>query len=428
MAVLLGDKNVGDIVKIKEGGVAKDYLIIHKGNPYSEMYDSSCNGVWLLRKQAYGSEYSIYQDTQNYSASKLHSYLNSTYLNTIDSNIRSAIKTVKIPWADRTTINSGSNGLSCKVFLLSVHEIGCSLAGYQEDMGCGMPNDGVQMQYFPSGNSYNIKRECRNEDNTVIRWFTRTPESESATGIWAIINTTKMGISNPVYVTSFDEGGKAYLRPAFILPTTISVDDAGNVLTNTAPSITSDSSGDLGTLTDGFDLTYSVNDADNDAVTVTETFDSTQLRSYKAVLGQQEAYSLRGNDWIKAANGSHTFNISATDGKETATRSVTFTRSCKKLAAELAEPMEADDMIRFCSLVIDGAFPTDAILTCEVTNNALDDQPVWEDCTLKVRVGLAYTFKNNFAEKGFAFSFRVTIERGGSGTGGYITKVSGGFE
>ena len=49
-AVKLSTKAVGSIVKIKENGKFVDYIVIHQGLP-SSMYDASCNGTWLLRKE-----------------------------------------------------------------------------------------------------------------------------------------------------------------------------------------------------------------------------------------------------------------------------------------------------------------------------------------------------------------------------------------
>ena len=45
----LGDVAVGEIVKLKENGASKDYIVVHQGLP-GFMYDSSCNGTWLFRK------------------------------------------------------------------------------------------------------------------------------------------------------------------------------------------------------------------------------------------------------------------------------------------------------------------------------------------------------------------------------------------
>ena len=107
---------------------------------------------------------------------------------------------------------------------------------------------------------------------------------------------------------------------------------------------------------------------------------------------------------------------------------ITFTRNCTEATITLATPLDADDVITACSLKISGALPTDTILTCEVTNNANDAAPVWEDCTAKVKTELSYIFKNKTAENGFAFNFRISAARGASNAGGYITGISGGFE
>lgn len=91
------------------------------------------------------------------------------------------------------------------------------------------------------------------------------------------------------------------------------------------------------------------------------------------------------------------------------------------------KPLEADDKITACTVKVKGSIPTDAEWSIFVTNNALDDDPVWEDCADKVKMGLPYAFSNKEAEKGFAFNFRVSISRGSSGVGGYITSIEGGF-
>ena len=90
--------------------------------------------------------------------------------------------------------------------------------------------------------------------------------------------------------------------------------------------------------------------------------------------------------------------------------------------------MEADGAITMCALSVSGSIPADADFTVEVANNALDDTPVWEDCTAAAKLGVNHLFANQTAENGFAFNFRVSVSRGASGKGGYITSVQGGFQ
>lgn len=117
--VRLGAKAVGSIVKIKVNGAAKDFIIVHQGKP-SSVYDDSCNGTWLLMKDIYEKRQWNSSNTNDYANSTIHSYLNSTFLNLLEPNIKRAIKQVKLPYrkgsGSSETVTSGSNGLSAKIF------------------------------------------------------------------------------------------------------------------------------------------------------------------------------------------------------------------------------------------------------------------------------------------------------------------------
>ena len=50
-AILASDLAVGSTVKLMEGSAAVEYLVVNQGIPSnSNLYDASCNGIWLLRK------------------------------------------------------------------------------------------------------------------------------------------------------------------------------------------------------------------------------------------------------------------------------------------------------------------------------------------------------------------------------------------
>ena len=110
--VKLGTKAVGSIVKIKVNGAAKDFIIVHQGLP-SSAYDASCNGTWLLMKDIYTTS-TFSNNNNSYKDSSIHSYLNGTFFNLIDGDIRNAIKQVKIPYQNGTgsggSLATGSNG------------------------------------------------------------------------------------------------------------------------------------------------------------------------------------------------------------------------------------------------------------------------------------------------------------------------------
>lgn len=414
----LGDKSVGDIVKIKEDGVAVNYLIVHKGKP-SSMYDDSCDGIWVLREEIHSNQ--VWDGTSDsydndYENSDINTWLNGTFLNAIDEKIREAIKTVIIPFKKgtgnaSTGVYSGSEGLSCNVFLLSGYEVGFTTEDHSY-----FPVDGSKLDYF----SDNISRIAKLNESQAD-WYTRSPKTHTTDSVWRISS-----IGSDASNSSLNSRG---VRPTFILPVNLLVDDDGNVTTNNPPTITADKTGDLGTLTDGFTCNYSVDDADeSDSVSVTLDLDGVQISTFAATKNQQETYTLGGDDWLKVTNGEHTFTISASDGKDAATNAITFTRNLTELTVTLAQPFPADDRISACALNVEGSIPADAVCKYEVTNNALDTEPVWEDCTKKSQAGFSYVFTNKTAENGFAFNFRVTISRGESGSGGYITSISGGFE
>ena len=207
--------------------------------------------------------------------------------------------------------------------------------------------------------------------------------------------------------------------------------DTRTVNNNTPPAITcaSASGSDLGTKTAGFTVAYSVADADNDTVTVKEKVDGTQKRSFTATANAQNTFSVTGDTFMQLLNGSHALDVEASDGKATTVHKLTFTKSVTALSITLAEPMDADAAITICVLSVIGSIPADAEYKVEVTNNAKDTTPTWEDCTTAVKAGANHIFTHPATPaNGPAFNFRITASRGESGTGGYITSVQGGFQ
>ena len=224
--VRLGAKAVGSIVKIKVNGASKDFIVVQQGNPNTSTYDSSCAGTWLLMKDIYTT--STFGNNNSYKDSSIHTYLNGTFYNLIDSDIRAAIKQVKIPYLNGTgggdgSLATGANGLSTKVFLLSGYEVGWTTS---DDIN--FPKDGIRLAYFGSGSGGNSKRVAYN-GSSADRWWLRSPHTNNHGSVWAV-NTEG----------SYDAGRWNYhsdgVRPAFVLPSTLLVSDDGTVSTNTAPS------------------------------------------------------------------------------------------------------------------------------------------------------------------------------------------------
>ena len=199
---------------------------------------------------------------------------------------------------------------------------------------------------------------------------------------------------------------------------------------NTAPEIacTSPSGSNLGTKDAGFTVSYTVSDVDGDEVSVTEAIDGVTKRTFTAALGTSNSFKVNGEYFMKLLNGDHTMTITANDGKSSTVHTLTFKKEVTGATVTLEAPMEADAAITICVLSVAGFIPADAHYTVEVTNNAKDDAPIWEDCTTEVKSGANHIFENKTAANGFAFNFRVTAERGASGEGGYINSVQGGFQ
>lgn len=408
--VKLSTKAVGSIVKIKVNGAAKDFIIVHQGLP-SSAYDASCNGVWVVMKDIYTT---MKWDGSNndYLNSDMTAYLNGTFISLIDADIRNAIKQVKIPYTNYSNNNvmSGSNGLSCKVFLLSGTEVGFSGVSY-------MNTEGAKLSYFDSAS----KRVAYN-GSSAAGWWLRSPYTNGGHGVWTVRSDGSYGFW--YYSSTYG------VRPAFVLPSTLVVSDDGTVSTNTAPAINA-SSTNLGKQNAPFNFAYTVTDADGDTLTVTEKLDGKTTKTRTGVasgtaLTFEQTASAAG--FQKILNGNHTITVEVSDGKETVSTSATFTKAVHAASVTLAEPLAVDGDITVAVLQVTGSIPDDAKFKAEVTNNAKDAAPVWQDATTEVKKGVNIVFENKTATAGAAFNFRVSVERGTSGEGGYIEAVSGAFQ
>lgn len=223
--VTLSSKAIGSTIKLKVNGSVKDFIVVHQGKP-SSVYDDSCNGTWLLMKDIYENRQWHSSNTNDYANSTIHSYLNSTFLNLFESNIKNAIKQVKLPYrkgsGTSTTVTSGSNGLSAKIFLLSATETSFSFSS--------MPSgEGAELAYFKgcADNSSDSKRVAYLNGAATV-WWLRSP----GCGVFSnALGVNSLGGWYGSYCSS------SYgIRPALILPSTLLVSDDGTVSTNTAPS------------------------------------------------------------------------------------------------------------------------------------------------------------------------------------------------
>ena len=226
-SVALGTKSVGSIVKLKENGAAVNYIVVHQGRP-SSSYDTSCDGTWLLRQDIAENRVWDSGNSNVLESSDIHSYLNNTWINRYDTDIRNAIKQVKIPYRQNGgsggTDRTGANGLSCKIFLLSGYEVGFTTSVNQY-----FPVDGAKLAYFLSGNdSAAQQKRVAKLNGSATYWWLRSPHTDYTSSVWDVN-------SNGNY-NGWDANNSCGVRPALVLPSTLLVSDDGSISTNTAPT------------------------------------------------------------------------------------------------------------------------------------------------------------------------------------------------
>ena len=401
----LGNKSVGSIVKLKENGVLVDFYVAKHD------YENGLNGsgrTLVVRKDCYDTRQWHTSNVNAYATSAIDTWLNNTYKNLLDADIRGVIGTTKIkytPGNGNTTVGT----LERAIFLLSVTELG-KTASYANTEGTALSiASSLQIAYL--------------NGSAVVQW-TRSPYTVN-TG-YACYLYLNGGVSS--HFCSGTHGS----RPAFTLPSTLSVSDDGSVSVNTAPTISGSyaTGTNLGTKTAGFNLTYTVADADGDTVTVKEYLDNVLQRTYTATLGATNTFQcVTAANFQTVLNGAHTLKVVANDGKaDSAAYTITFTKKVTKATITLASALPADDIIQVMVMTLTSSIPADANLKVLVTNNANDSSPVWEDATADIKSGVNHVFTNKTAANGFAFNFKLSVERGASDTGGYISNIGGAFE
>lgn len=222
--ITLSSLAVGTVVYLQEDGTAQEYLVVNQGIPSgSSLYDASCNGTWLLRKDIITSSQYSANKLNVYENSDIHSWLNSTMLSKYDAYVQSLIKQVKIPYRSgggkSGTNQTGTNGLSCKLFLLSTTEVGCSTQSQIPDIGAalsyfsGLGNGDVskRVAYWPVGSN-----------RYQYGWWTRTPQTDADT-YFILINAN----GGPGGWTAYQSSG---VRPALIMPFDTAIDKNMNII------------------------------------------------------------------------------------------------------------------------------------------------------------------------------------------------------
>lgn len=221
-----GTLAVGSTVKLMEGGTAVEYLVVNQGIPSnSSLYDASCDGTWLLRKDCHSKGQWNTSDVNTYASSAITDWLNGDFFNSLGSVEQSAIKQVKIPYGagnGTSTINSGANGLSVKAFLLGGYEI-----GWTTSFQGSVPVDGAGLSYFEVGNTQSaVDKRKAYLNGSAAYWWPRSPSTYN--------NTQALLIADDGGFMTMETSTLRSIRPALVLPSNALFDETTMLLKGVA--------------------------------------------------------------------------------------------------------------------------------------------------------------------------------------------------
>lgn len=219
--VLASSLAVGSTVKLMEGGTAVEYLVVNQGIPSnSNLYDASCDGTWLLRKYIHSERQWNTSNVNKYESSAINTWLNGEFFNALGSVEQAAIKQVKIPYraggGSGGTDQSGANGLSCKVFLLSGYEVGWTTSDSSY-----FPVDGAKLDYFAASFGGNSKRVANFNGSAAI-WLLRSPDTGNTARVWNVLSDGDYSYDNASYWHG--------IRPTLVLPSNAVFDETTMIL------------------------------------------------------------------------------------------------------------------------------------------------------------------------------------------------------
>ena len=199
----LSDYTEGDIVKISENGTPVEFYVAKHD------YESSLNGAGrtlVVRKDVYDQRQWHSSNVNAYASSTIDSWLNSTYKNLLDADIRSLIGTTKI----RYTPGNGNWNVSTlerSVFLLSLTELGESHT-HANTEGSALPIASTLKIAYQNG-------------SPTYQW-TRSPYTLGTSGAWRLDSGGGIDLD----YCDYSNGS----RPAFTLPSTTKFDPDTNII------------------------------------------------------------------------------------------------------------------------------------------------------------------------------------------------------
>ena len=218
----LGNIPLGEMILLQFDGELQNFFVIQQGSPgveYGGFHDATIvmpERVLMLGQMLDG-------ENVNYRDSLMHSWLNSSFLEEFDDDIRNAMREVWVPYRPyRDWHEYVSTGLNARAFLLSAEEVGlrpsCNI-GWDWCECC----EGRMFDFFLPGTSDEAiqRRSAPNIPGIAWGWWLRTPDPFPCCEEFAYVNCCgELGYNS----------GSHGVRPAIALSTDLYVLENGVVV------------------------------------------------------------------------------------------------------------------------------------------------------------------------------------------------------
>ena len=259
------------------------------------------------------------------------------FLTNFSENMRAALLTVTKRVAKNTVTDGGGyEDVTDKIFCLSNTEVGLTNENsVAEGSIYALFNTASERMAYPTAEAVS-RSEYQNDglaaSKTWYYWL-RTPSAGYSYNARLVYTDGTLGHYCAYY-------GHYGVRPACAVSSSIFVsDEAGTdgaytIIWNSAPTITTDGTDNLGDKNIPFAVNYTITDADNDEVTAVVKLDAETVQTLDSVvLGYEYRLNISGTKLNQLANGAHTITITAQDSYEnTSTKTVTFNKTAASVA------------------------------------------------------------------------------------------------
>ena len=307
-----------------------------------------------------------------------------TYAPTRKTNNRITVTVKELalgPHTVKVVVTDGKGGTATRTWTFTRTNAAPAITGTDTNLGDKNLGFSYQYQVTDADNDEVTVVEKLNEE--TLRTMNNAPKGQQLTVEISAekLYTLPLNSVNTITITATDgQGGTTYRRLTF-------------KRTNSAPTITGQDQ-DVGKQTGSFSETYTVNDAEGDNVVVTEFVDDTQIRTFKATLGNEETITLDREKWLALTNGAHRLRVEAVDGNfATSVRVWNFSKEETVISFTLAEAEETDAAAT--KILVSPTWSIEgASVKVEACNNAFDDVPTWEDITAMVQLNRVFNFTN----------------------------------